>query len=87
MDRECLTLTWLDCDMELSSSKKIVTKLRCGVRAKFKTRIGAGMHTAQCIYTRPVCHPCMYSKHILSKQFGKVANQISYWSDKWPTKY
>ena len=39
MDRECLTVTWLDCDTELSSRKKIVTKLRCSVCAKFKTRI------------------------------------------------
>ena len=39
MDRECLTVTWLDCDTELSGRKKIVTKLRCSVCAKFKTRI------------------------------------------------
>ena len=34
MDRECLTVTWLDCDTELSGRKKIVTKLRCSVCAK-----------------------------------------------------
>ena len=39
MDWECLTVTWLDCDMELSGRKNIVTKLRCSVCAKFKTRI------------------------------------------------
>ena len=39
MDQECLTVTWLDCDMELSGRKKIVTNLRCSVLAKFKTRI------------------------------------------------
>ena len=112
VDRECLRVTWLDCDMELSSRKNIVTKLRCRVCAKFKTRIatrrnvnerwfrgaesvrtsnicdharadqdidampvtayiaavGASMHThdtVKCIYTRPVCHPCMCNKHIV----------------------
>ena len=39
MDRECLTVRWLDCDMELSGRKEIVTRLRCSVCGKFKTRI------------------------------------------------
>ena len=38
-DQECLIVTWLDCDTELSGRKKIVTKLRCSVCAKFKRRI------------------------------------------------
>ena len=110
VDRECLRVTWLDCDTELSSRKNIVTKLRCRVCAKFKTRIatrrnvnerwfrgaesvrtsnicdhgradqdidampvtayiaavGASTYThgtMKCIYTRPVCHPCMCNKH------------------------
>ena len=112
VDWECLRVTWLDCDTELSSRKNIVTKLRCRLCAKFKTRIatrrnvneqwfrgaksvrtsnirdharadqdiyampvtayiaavGASMHThetVKCIYTRPVCHPCMCNKHIV----------------------
>ena len=124
---ECLTVTWLDCDTRNCNGRKnIVTKLRCSVCAKFKTRIaprrniseqwlrgvesvhtsnshdharadqhiyanhaavtayiaavGANMHThdtVKCIYTRPVCKLSMCNKHILlSKQFGKVANQI-----------
>ena len=108
MDWECLTVTWLDCDTELSG-RKLFTMLRCGVCAEFKTRIatsseqwllgdksvrtshirnraqadqhiypmqvtayiaavGASMHThdiVKCLYTRPVCHPCMYNKHIV----------------------
>ena len=43
--------------------------------------VGASMHTVKC---RPVCHPAC-KINILSKQFGKVANQICNWSDKWPT--
>ena len=39
VDRECLTVTWLDCNTELSGRKNIVTKFRCSVCAKFKTRI------------------------------------------------
>ena len=31
MDQECLTVTWLNCDMELSGKKTIVTKLRCSI--------------------------------------------------------
>ena len=38
-DWECLTVIRLYCDTELSGSKKIVTKLRCSVCAKFKIRI------------------------------------------------
>ena len=34
--------------------------------------VGASMHTVKC---RPVCHPAC-KINILSKQFGKVANQI-----------
>ena len=39
LDRDCQTVTWLDCDTEVSSKKKIVTKLRCAVCSKFKTSI------------------------------------------------
>ena len=39
MDRECQTLTWLDCDMEIQSSKRFVTKLQCNISTKFKMGI------------------------------------------------
>lgn len=39
LDCECQTVTWLDCDTELSGRKKLVTKLRCSVCAKFKANI------------------------------------------------
>ena len=39
LDRDCHTVTWLDCDTEVSGKKKIVTKLRCSVCSKFKTSI------------------------------------------------
>ena len=31
LDRDCQTVSWLECDTEVSGKKKIVTKLRCGV--------------------------------------------------------
>ena len=39
LDRDCQTVTWLECDTEVSGKKKIVTKLRCAVCSKFKTSI------------------------------------------------
>ena len=29
LDRDCQTITWLNCDTEVSGKKKIVTRLRC----------------------------------------------------------
>ena len=31
MDKNCQTMTWLECDSEVFSSKRFVTKLRCSV--------------------------------------------------------
>ena len=31
MDKECQTVTWLDCDTEVQAGKRFVTKLRCSV--------------------------------------------------------
>ena len=39
MDKECQTLTWLDCDSELVGTNRIVKKLRCVVCTKYKERI------------------------------------------------
>ena len=39
LDRDCQTITWLDCDTEVSGEKKIVTRLRCAVCSKFKASI------------------------------------------------
>ena len=39
MDKECQTLTWLDCDSELVRTNRIVQKLRCIVCTKYKERI------------------------------------------------
>ena len=39
MDRECSTMSWLDCEMQVSARKKVVSKLRCSVWCKFKERI------------------------------------------------
>ena len=48
MDRECLTITWLNCDTELMSGRKnIVTKLRCSVCATFKTRIATKRNVSE----------------------------------------
>ena len=39
MDKECQTVTWLDCDTEVQTSKRFVTKLRCSTCTTFKTGI------------------------------------------------
>ena len=39
MDKECQTLTWLNCDSELVGMNRIVKKLRCVVCTKYKERI------------------------------------------------
>ena len=39
MDKECQTVTWLDCDTEVQAGKRFVTKLRCSTCTKFKTEI------------------------------------------------
>jgi len=39
MDREYSTISWLDCETQVSARKKVVTKLRCSVCSKFKDRI------------------------------------------------
>ena len=39
LDHDCQTITWLDCDTEVSGEKKIVTRLRCAVCSKFKASI------------------------------------------------
>ena len=39
IDKECQTVTWLDCDMEAQAGKRFVTKLRCSTCTKFKMEI------------------------------------------------
>ena len=39
MDKECQTVTWLDCDTEVQAGKRFVTKLRCSVCTKFKMKL------------------------------------------------
>ena len=39
LDRDCQTIAWLDCDMEVSGKKKIVMRLRSAVCSKFKASI------------------------------------------------
>ena len=38
-DRECQTVTWLDCDAGIEGGVKLVTKLKCRVCTKFRDRI------------------------------------------------
>ena len=37
--RDCQTITWLNCDTEVSEKQKIVTRLRCAVCSRFKASI------------------------------------------------
>ena len=39
MDKDCQTVTWLDCDTEMQAGKRFVMKPRCSICAKFKMGI------------------------------------------------
>ncbi len=41
LDRECQTVSWLDCDSKIVAGKRIVSKLRCTACSKFKARIAS----------------------------------------------
>ena len=38
-NKECQTVTWLDCDTEVQAGKSFVTKLRYSVCTKFKMKL------------------------------------------------
>ena len=38
-DKELKTVTWLECESELESGKKVVKKLNCSVCTKFQAKI------------------------------------------------
>ena len=39
LDRECKTVTWLDCDTNVEGGNKVVRKLKCTVCARFRSQI------------------------------------------------
>ena len=39
IDKPCKTITWLDCDTCLIDGKRVVTKLKCKVCNKLKSKI------------------------------------------------
>ena len=41
MDKECQTMSWLDCEVTTEGAKKIVGKLRCKVCVRFKSKIAS----------------------------------------------
>ena len=41
LDRDCQTVSWLDCKSKVVAGKRIVSKLRCSMCAKFKAKIGS----------------------------------------------
>ena len=44
LDRDCQTVSWLDCESKVVAGKRIVSKLRCSTCAKFKAKIGSRRH-------------------------------------------
>ena len=44
LDRECQTMTWLDCETGMESGKKIVEKLKCKVCTEFVDKIRGRKH-------------------------------------------
>ena len=41
LDRDCQTVSWLDCESKVVAGKMIVSKLRCSTCAKFKVKIAS----------------------------------------------
>ena len=41
LDRDCQTVSWLDCESKVVAGKRIVSKLRCSMCAKLKAKIGS----------------------------------------------
>ena len=41
MDKECQTVSWLDCESELVGTNRVVKNLRCVVCTKYKERISS----------------------------------------------
>ena len=41
LDRDCQTVSWLDCESKVVAGKRIVSKLRCSTCAKFKVKIAS----------------------------------------------
>ena len=39
LDKDCKSITWLECDTTVTGGRKTVTKLKCGVCVKFKSKI------------------------------------------------
>ena len=58
LDRECQTMTWLDCETGMESGKKIVEKLKCKVCTEFVDKIGDG-HSPDILQKWPIKMPAI----------------------------
>ena len=60
---DVFTVTW----KYLACSNKKTLKCVSSIMpvTAYIAAVGASMHTVKCIYTRPVCYPCMYNQHIV----------------------
>ena len=47
-DRECSTMSWLDCETHVSAWKKFVAKLWCSIYKKYKERIAGRRNFSEC---------------------------------------
>ena len=77
MDKECQTVTWLDCDTEVQAGKRFVTKLRCSVCTKFKTKIvGRRNFSGRWIAGAESVHSSNIQDHARSDQHEHAMNLI-----------
>ena len=51
VDKECQTVTWLDCDTEVQAGKRFVTKLQCSVCTKLKMKLKGRRNFSECWIT------------------------------------
>ena len=92
MDKECQTVTWLDCETEVRWSKMSVMQLRCSICTEFKTSIatrrnfserwisGADSVRTSNVHDHARQYLILHSqtnKIITSEQSGKALNQNS----------
>ena len=75
MDKNCQTVIWLACDTELQAGKRYVTKLRCSICTKFRSKIVGRRILSEAWITRAESiHNSNICDHVWSDQHECVMN-------------
>lgn len=84
MDWECSTMSWLDCETQVSARKKVVSKLRCSACCKFKERIatrrnfstrwieGADLVRTSSIRDQARADQCVHAMMLYKREYAKA---------------